>query len=238
MPLSHALKVADTYRSLRDVLQDSIATFDPSQQESEWTAIAYAFYVPPRAEWTNRFGQTFSFDDLALGLMARPLERRSCGGAHCLQALSGILSVDAEQAVLSPTVRDKTSRFVESALARVLATQGRDGSWEVQWAKGLVRDPAPAGWSREPNAESTLLATGHIAEWMIGLPAGIQPHASAFHRAIEWIRPRIARLDGDAYFAAHCPYTHAIAASAAGGSLTPSPVEDDPEADRPRFADH
>jgi hypothetical protein len=224
VPLSHALTIEGSDRSLRDVLADSIATFDPSQRELEWTAIAYAFYVPPRVEWTNRFGQEFSFDDLSLSLMARPLERRSCGGAHCLQALSDILKADAEHAVLSQAVRDKARRFVEGALCRMLVAQGPDGSWDFQWAQGLVRDSSPAGWSREPNAESVLLATGHVAELMIRLPADFRLRDSAFERAIEWIRPRIAGLDREGYFAAHCPWTHAIAAVVASGSPTVVPA--------------
>lgn len=50
--------------SFRDLLAESIANFSFEQDELSWTAHAYATYVAPKREWTDRFGKTTTFSEL------------------------------------------------------------------------------------------------------------------------------------------------------------------------------
>ena len=80
LPLSHPLNLGDRPASLRDVLRDSIANFHPRQEEIAWTAMAYALYLPPIRAWVNRYGERFTFDDLADELHAGRWIRRVAAG--------------------------------------------------------------------------------------------------------------------------------------------------------------
>jgi hypothetical protein len=50
--------------SVEELINESIARFS-LDQEIEWTAIAYSYWLTPNQSWTNRFGESFCFDDLA-----------------------------------------------------------------------------------------------------------------------------------------------------------------------------
>ncbi len=81
-PLSRPLQIGKIETNVRAVLDDSIANFYIEQRELAWTAIAYSLYLPPSREWSNRYGERTTFNELAEKLLSSPLEKNSCGGLH------------------------------------------------------------------------------------------------------------------------------------------------------------
>ena len=88
LPLSTEFTTPKETFHLRDLLRDSVQNFHLQQKELPWTAIAYSLYPSVGPRWTNRFGESFGWDDLTEALLAAPLERGSCGGTHLLYALT------------------------------------------------------------------------------------------------------------------------------------------------------
>jgi hypothetical protein len=106
LPLSFPIKIGGESYTLRDILRDAIASFDLHQGEIEWTAIAYATYLPPYRQWINKFGDRYSFDDLVKELLKRRFDRGSCCGCHVLEGMIVLERTDRQVAhLLSDEVR-------------------------------------------------------------------------------------------------------------------------------------
>jgi hypothetical protein len=179
LPLSYPLKVGGRPASLRDVLRDSIANFHLGQEEIAWTAMAYALYLPPIRAWVNRYGERFTFDDLAVELQHRPMDKESCGGTHLLYSLTLLARVDAKATVLSGTARGRVIAHLMQCVDVLERTQQPDGSWPAWWNHELLPGGHPAGLSLADNAVNRLLMTGHLAEWLLYLPEQIRACPSA-----------------------------------------------------------
>src|SRR6185437_11410072 len=120
LPLSHPLQVDGLPYALKDVLQDSLANFDMHQKELEWTGMAYALYLPPLRQWRNRFGQSFSFDDLTEELLGRSLLHSPCGGSHRLILLTTLHRLDKQHPILSAKVRIELDQFLKKAVEQAI----------------------------------------------------------------------------------------------------------------------
>ena len=106
MPGSFPMSASGKPFTLHDLVADSIANFHLGQEEIEWTALTYISWLPPERQWTNKFGETFTFDQLATELMRRRFEEATCVGSHVVQAMVVLLRVDREVcSVLSQDVR-------------------------------------------------------------------------------------------------------------------------------------
>ncbi len=210
LPLSYPLKVGDRPASLRDVLRDSIVNYHPRQEEIAWTAIAYALYLPPIRAWVNRYGERFTFDELADELERRPMDKESCGGIHILYALTLLARVDREAPVLSAAVRGRLVAHLARCVAVVERTQQPDGSWPAWWNHELLPGGHPTGASIADDDASRLLMTGHLAEWLLYVPADVERHQSALRRAGEWLRGRLRAASRQVMEPAVCPYSHAV----------------------------
>jgi hypothetical protein len=93
IPLNQPVSTAGGTRSVREVLQDTLANFDRHERELEWTAVALALYLPSKREWSDKYGNRHSLDEVAEELLNRPLTgRASCAGTHLLQALIALFS--------------------------------------------------------------------------------------------------------------------------------------------------
>lgn len=67
--LTTSITVNGRSYTLNDVLADSIAEFHLAQHELAWTAIVYAVYLSPGSQWTNKYGETYGFNELAGALV-------------------------------------------------------------------------------------------------------------------------------------------------------------------------
>jgi hypothetical protein len=209
LPLSFALQVDNAQGSLRDVLRDSVANFHLKQGELAWTALAYALYLPPAREWLNRYGETYSFDQLAHELMDRPLDTSSCGGTHLLYSLAILARVDDEIPVLSHGTHDDLFKHLQRCLQVAVQTQDPQGFWHADWNLTLL--PAESG--RKGTAADTpkdhLLMTGHLAELFLMLPQRLQVPEATVRRAAVWLGGRLREAPVADQWREICPYTHA-----------------------------
>jgi hypothetical protein len=208
LPLTQPIIVDGTTWSLRDVLRDSIACFELRQSEIEWTVLAYATYIPPHREWVNKFGERFSFDELANELLNRDLKNASCCGGHVVEAVLTLLKADRSVAdVLSPTVRRRLSDRLREFVQAAITEQAADGSWGPRWfqATSSVRERP---WPDNRRVEPRLLATSHIAHWMMYLPDELRVPRDALHRAHRWLYLTLKDVTPEFVQENFCPCSH------------------------------
>jgi hypothetical protein len=199
-------------RSVRRILDDTLAHFDPKQNEIEWTALALALYLPPRRSWANKFGETFTLDALAGELMSRPFESSiACGGTHLLYSLVTLLRADQQESVLADPVRREVRDRLHGVVESLVRTQLSDGSWDHRWrehGRGAGADPHDGDLDHGGEAERVLL-TGHHLEWLVLLPPDLQPPPDRFLRAARWLLERVLNDPTSTLDEGYCPYSHA-----------------------------
>lgn len=160
LPLSTPMTTVDGWFTLRDLLRDSVENFDIKQRELAWTAIAYALYLPPQRGWTNRYKESFTFDDVANALIQTPLHKVSCGGAHLLDAMTILLRANATIACLSEPVREALRRHLQQWTALVVRSQTKEGYWTLDWHV-IAKEEAEGRHTAPPDTSyARLLATG------------------------------------------------------------------------------
>lgn len=207
IPLDAAVETDRGRSPLRGLLDDSVANFTLDQEEIEWTALAYALYLPPGRQWANKFGVEFTFDQLANELMHRDLGgRRACGGTHLLYSLAVLSRVDQSAPVLSQAVRRELHGYLAAMSDRAAASQRLNGSWGSDWHAGS----GPALPATGPPSWGDVLLTGHQLEWLMILPEDSLPPRRCFEGAAVFLNERLL-LDERRQMKEHyCPYSHAV----------------------------
>jgi hypothetical protein len=198
-------------RQFGDIFRDSIANFHLGQEEIEFTAIAYALYLPPNRAWINKLDEKYTFDDLVEELLRRQPNKSHCCGAHLVEAMIVIDRVDAEfEPILSETSRNRLRERLDLIVNTVLQKQADDGSWGPQWYYDLVSKDARNWTPSDTETEGRLLATGHITQWLAHLSPEQYPlDDSVFRRAVAWLNQTTAEVDQDFVFDNFCPCSHA-----------------------------
>jgi hypothetical protein len=199
---------------LQDVLADSVAEFHLGQKELAWTAIAYSIYLAPGSEWRNKYGESFGFNDLVSALLSADLRIASCGGTHCLWAMSLVEAVDHATPMLVPGVRRLLKVRIAQALKAAVESQHSDGSWSRDWHKGLT-ETSEATWSAIDSFDNRLLVTGHLAEWLQRVPDRLNsgPQRELLARSLEnayyFLKEAISEASAKSIRKNYCHYTHA-----------------------------
>lgn len=176
----------------------------------EWTSIALALYLPPARSWTNRFGETFTFDDLAKELLDRPSERASCYGTHLFYGLTLLLRVHEECVpILSDAMAKRVRERIENVVAVVIQMQMENGAWYNQWDLELRAGPRTLA-STPVDEDPSLLATSHIAEWLMYLPSDLQPPRHVFVNSAMWLLKTVREATPEQKWRGFCPCTHSI----------------------------
>ena len=208
--LSTKLHVSEEEREVRDLLRDSVANFHLGQEELEWTVLAYALYMPPTRQWVNRYGEEYSFDSAVRELLNRKLHHAACAGTHIAYTLTIVARVDREFPILTTNVRE----LLWSALRRykqiAIQSQEQDGSWHIDWFSELMVESDRTGWHVEDSDDSRLLATGHLAEWLLYLPDTIPVPDETLRMAALWLLKRLKRTNEKEREPLFCPYAHAV----------------------------
>lgn len=208
LPLSLPIQVGGASLALRDLLRDSIASFDLRQVEIEWTAIAFTAYLPPHRSWVNKFGDHFSFDQLADELERRDLTKASCCGCHVVEAMLQLLRVNEEVAtVLTPAVRDRLAARLQTLVRAVAAEQASDGSWGPRWF-GASGSQAATAWPDTQRVEARLLATSHLAHLLMNLPPRLALGDDRLQRSLEWLDDQLKDVDQGFVQENFCPCSH------------------------------
>lgn len=207
LPLDSCVLTSEGTRTIRDLLRDSIATFDVHEAEIAWTAIAYTLYMPRQSSWMTRDNDRFTFDDLANELLQRPLSRASCGGAHLLMAMTLLLRADADQRCISSETRGALVRQLRDWARIAASAQCGNGSWIATWYRAEKIGPAVSA-----SLFGRMLVTGHLLEWMEYLPSELQPDQSVYRAAVGWLIKRLPELAALRQFPAQmfCPWTHSV----------------------------
>jgi hypothetical protein len=211
VPLNALLDTKGGTFTVRDLLRTSVNEFHIAQEEIEWSAVAYAHYLPPQSHWRNRLGEAFSFDDLATELMARPLNRGSCRGIHLLTSLTTLLLCDHEKAILSASMRDSISSHLKHRVRAAVASQQPDGHWPLAWAPDFYSN-AEGRVTPPLTLEMRVVISGHMIEWFHWLPASLKPPKETVHKGLAALLNDLEESPREAIIEGFCPYTHAVMA--------------------------
>ncbi|MEM9645841.1 MAG: hypothetical protein AAF989_12695, partial [Planctomycetota bacterium] len=210
VPLNAVIRNGEETILAKDLLRTSVREFHLDQEEIEWTATAFALYLPPQACWANRLGETFTFDDLATTLMSRSPGQGSCRGIHLATSLTVLLLADARSPVLSQVVRDKTHRFLSGLVEEASETQLADGGWPQCWAPSLFLDDPDYGFTPASNLVNRVIVAGHLTEWFHLLPEELKPRRETVHRATANLCGLLEQSPEQTMRQEFCPYSHAV----------------------------
>lgn len=202
LPLSTPLLVGSKRRTIGDLLSQAQHDIRPGQ-ESSWTLMALAAYLPPEASWEAGDGRAWSTEDVVRMEADADILGAACGGTHRLYGLAA--AVRAYRAA-HPTGPSPGSGWAaaEEVLAdcidRARQFQQPDGSFSVHY---FERPGA------SPDVFATLGTTGHVFEILaLVLPAEQlrQPWVTRAADRLVSLLERTADVDvecGALYHAAH-----------------------------------
>jgi hypothetical protein len=152
--------------ALSDLVQGAISYFSP-RQELEWTIEALVRYLAPQQEWTNRFGETFTFNDVAGELLRRVPGEGSCIGLHTVYALVCLFRVNMQHRVLADGVAALIERYLQR---RSQALDADVDSKEYSFHRLDNKWPAAFRNSTEDRSEwmdaNQLTYVSHHLEWI------------------------------------------------------------------------
>jgi hypothetical protein len=205
MPLSTPIRLHSGSYSISSLLSESVANFVLDQQEPAWTAISYARYLPPKKQWANRFGEQFSFAQLADHLMQIDFNRQSCAGTHIFEALIAIDNADNAYGVLDTGIRRKLNVCLNDLVRQIVERQHEDGSWNKQWCNAMKdNDSGPM-----TSFQYRVLVTGHILEALNLLGLQKRPSSVVYSRAAEWLKASLYSPEIHSGPFLICTFTHA-----------------------------
>lgn len=216
--------------TVAELIADAQARFDPAQ-ELEWTAEAFALYLAPRRTWTNRFGETFSFDDVARRLLDRPRGHGTCFGTHVPQALMVLWRVDQQESILDPSTRQDLAAYFEEVSDALVRFQEPEGYWPTTWIEGGAEPPvdlAPDDRTARGEKIRFLTSTSHHLEWIALAPPELRPPDDAVERATVFLAKylRIASVPRFSYN--YLPITHGVRALCLMENKSPMEILDAP----------
>ena len=169
--------------TVNDVLQEALRDFRLEEQETEWSAMAYALWLPPVKSWRTKTGREITFDMLAERLMRGQKEIGVCSGTHRVYSLMLLWRLDQEYDILSDKVAGAVFEDLKSVRDLITASQFPDGHWPPNWADGRAAVENP-----RPDAEfKDVIATGHHLEWLAIAPAELHPPRELIRKAARWL---------------------------------------------------
>lgn len=206
LPLSTPVHLKGKWRSytLADVLSDSMANFSLKQRELEWSAMAFAKYVPPRTAWTNVGGEQIDFSTLVGALLAVDLNSEKCGGTHVFEALALIEQADRKQPILDEATRARLEEYLKATLEQIVKSQKADGSWSKAWRDGIRDESDPM-----TPFQMSFLVTGHLLEILNRIEPPLRPKQEVFVKAAKWVSDSVKSPEIEANGFWVCPFTHA-----------------------------
>jgi hypothetical protein len=212
LPITWEIKIGGRKHCLNEALEDCIANFYLKQDELPFTAVALSLYLPPEKEWTNRYAERCTFDDLAVEICSRRFRGSCCAGSHLLYAAMILYRVDLQEPILSPPMRVQVRGYLRQALDALVTMQLQDGSWGIDWFASVPgqEDLRETQWSPLDSPRGRLLATSHLTEWILYLPPEFEPPQDVLQRAGIWLLHRLEEAKDNTDDAPLCPYTHAV----------------------------
>ena len=170
-------------KSIADVLQEALRDFRLDENEVEWSAMAFGFWIAPQKEWTTRSGRVVSFDMLAERLMRGHQKFGVCAGTHRLYSLMVLLRLNDEYHILSPEMADESMNHLRQVRDEIALSQFDDGHWPTNWADAADAITKPVD---EPLYKK-VIATGHHLEWLAIAPKELHPPHDRILKAAKWV---------------------------------------------------
>ena len=206
LPLQTRIHLRVGIYCVRDLLNESISSFDPQEPEPAWTAIAFAHWIPPQRDWTNRFRERTTFSQLARHLIQVDVNTQSCAGTHLMEALGLIRNADAKYDLLDSITRTSLNEYLNSLMREVIKYQDEDGSWSGEWCSSMRHKVL----DERAQLELRVLVTGHLVTILQESDTAGLISSSAYNRAIRWLRQTVSRecpnMRAPEWL---CPLTHA-----------------------------
>jgi hypothetical protein len=175
VPVSQPLRLqAGGDFTLADVLENAKRNIRPSQilavppktkyedHELGWSISVFAEMLGTDAQWTNRWGEQVSVEELVGIAIERPTGWGSCGGTHEMFGLARALRARQAQHRELSGVWKKLDDYVEAAKARARAAQHADGSFDYGWGRAEPQHPT----GNLPPSRKVHI-TGHMLEWLV-----------------------------------------------------------------------
>lgn len=171
------------------ILQQALRDVRLDEREIEWSAMAFALWLPPQTHWTTGDGRQMSFDLLAKRLMRGHERYGVCSGTHRVYALMLMARIDeamrndGENGLLSDAVLTDVFLHLASVRELISVSQFEDGSWPGNWYDGIDAVSRPA----DEELYKKVIATGHHLEWLAIAPEHLHPPREQIRRAARWI---------------------------------------------------
>ncbi|RLS56174.1 MAG: hypothetical protein DWH91_07130 [Planctomycetota bacterium] len=165
------------------VLDQALRDFRLDERETEWTALAFAFWIAPQKEWIGGDGREYSFDLVSERLRRGQKELGVCSGTHRVYSLMALVRLDDEYHILSQTERQNAWGYLESVRDRITESQLPDGHWPSNWPDGKSAAERPI----VNDLRQTLIATGHHIEWLSIAPKELHPPEATIRQGMKWM---------------------------------------------------
>jgi hypothetical protein len=219
MPSNTRVVAANGTATINDLLRYCVYSFS-IHQDLEWTAEALARYLSPRSRWVNRFGEIYSFDDVATTMMRRGHGAGVCLGTHVVYSLVCLLRISELYPILSQDVTRRVEDFVRQTSILIEDSREQDGAWRRNWGPNVTASLTNAA----EDFAACLIVTGHHLEWIALAPPHLRPEPQAIRRAVAAILERVQRFSPYERYDMFLPLSHLARALCLMVNKSPSDV--------------
>ena len=205
VPLNHRVYTpARTDRTIHDTVQEALRDMRLDEVETEWTTMAFAYWLPPTKSWRQNDGREVTFDMLARRLIRGHKRFGVCAGTHRVYSMMSLIRLDDEFDILSDDVRDEVWAYLENVRDLIKVLQFEDGMWPGNWqaGKSAVTDPIA-----EP-VYKKVIATGHHLEWLAIAPKELHPPKEQILKAADWIIDNVTSKTEEEIRGSYTFYSH------------------------------
>ena len=163
VPPEHPLNIDEHSFTVADLIEYEKSNCRDAT-ELTFKLIGLSHYLDSDATWTNDLDETWSIARLIEQELSQPIVGAACGGTHRLMGLSyAVVQREAEDQPLNGQWA-RAARYITEFQEYTFSLQNKDGSFSTQFFEGR----SDAG-----SANTRLLTSGHILEWLVfSLPSG------------------------------------------------------------------
>ncbi|MFN8710451.1 MAG: hypothetical protein ACK526_01700 [Planctomyces sp.] len=187
VPLDTPVFTMTRRMEFRDVLKQALRDFHVDEMETEWSIMAFGFWLAPQgiASWHNGEGREISFDLLAKRLMRNIRKHGVCLGTHRVYSLMVLLRLNETYGghLIQEETKKEITEYLEEVRDLISVAQAADGSWPPNWTDGAE---AEAKKSSKEKPSQRVIATGHHLEWLAIAPLSLHPDRAQIRRAADW----------------------------------------------------
>lgn len=205
--------------TFRDILRQSLRDFRYDERETEWSVMAFGFWLPPTKSWRLNDGREMSFDLLAERLLRGHKKMGTCGGTHRLYSMMVLLRLDEQFDILSDEMQAAVFKHLESVRDILKVCQFEDGHWPYNWPEGkdAVKNP-----DLSIAQYRHVIATGHHLEWLAIAPESLHPPREQIRQAAAWIIQKTIAMSESEILDNYTFYSHVGNALCLWRKTTPS----------------